>query len=324
MRWAVASLALLILAVPGLPPAAAQTAESSPYVAVFSDTFDADLGWEHPISDTSDGWFRIADGKVNDLPRMVWYASRLDANGGPGGYSNNVNAQLTSPAIVLPQGMSLYGIVLSLKGSSENGPDFLRLEWAPDTPEYAENWEELKRWTGGALASAYQQEVYSSAKFLAHTGPMTLRLVFVSNPTCDSNPGTPGASIDSDSAPGYTGPTDPTGPAPAPSDVDPGTPGSVVNPGETGQRCGATGAGWFIDSLQVMARRNFAALASPTAPRIALDAAGTGTVATNLISDMGKVLDFRIDDASATGGPFTSMAVLLMRSGSSDQLTVHL
>lgn len=379
MRRSLLAVALALLAAPALPPAAAQTAGTSPFVALYDDAFEANFGWtvadEDPASACSTGgvvpagqpcWFRLADGVVNSLPRMAWFAARRDGSGAPDGYGNDADPAsaadvvLTSREIQVPEGTSVRSLRVALKGSSQADADVLRLQWAPGAPDIANDWQTVGEWSGLELDQSYRLLELSSDKLRATQGAITVRFVFDADDTCDADPGTPGPAADPGSLPSVE--PDPAGPSADPGDptadppvapsvggtptADPGDPAGVASPGEGPDAVGCprhsnllqdgapnpdagtviTYSGWFIDHLQVVGRRDFVAQAGPSAPRIPVLAHATDPAAVNLIADMGKVVAFTLDESRTGGGPFSSMAVDLVRTGSSgaDRLTVTL
>lgn len=361
MRRSLLAFVLVALAVPALPPAAAQTAATSAFVPLYDDAFEADFGWAvanaDPASACSTGaavpagqacWFRVADGKVNDQPRMAWYAARLNATGVPSGYGNDganttMDAVLTSREVQIPEGTSMRSVRVVVRGSSEAANDVLRLQWAPGAPDIANEWETLQEWSGSDLAASYRLQEYSSPKLRATEGAVTLRFVFDANGTCDSDPGEPGPTPVTGNLPstGLTpNPGDPTAEEPVPPSVDgepspdAGDPTGVVSPGEAedlascrdlepfdngpNANFGTASAylGWFLDHVQVVGRRDFVAAAGTSAARVPLSAHSSEPASVNLITDMGKLVEFTLDESRASGGPFSSVAVRLERGTS--------
>lgn len=319
------ALLLLLALVPAVPTVTAQG--TAPALAVlFDDGFDLDYGWSTPaVAPTADGWHPLVDtarpeGNDGEIPRRTWYAAKLTDAGGPGGYSNAVNVALTSPGIEIPTGFSARSILVVLSGSSEpdgnpdagtvGAEDLLQLQWALGPPGTATDFETLRSWSGKDLEATYAAFEVTSPKFLAAHGPITIRFRFQSDATCDSDPASNGPTPPSAEPPTPPGAGDSAEQLNCPNDGTPGSP--------------ATYAGWFLDRVVVVGRRDFVASADPTAAHKVVDGQSADTATVDLIADRGKLLEFRFDESSTPKAPFDDVLVRLTRRDSTDLLAVSM
>lgn len=332
MRTVVALLLLLSL-IPASLPVAAQDSGSPPaLVSLLSDEFDLEFGWTTPaVTNTQDGWHKIYDGvDANGNPiRRGWYASRLTEAGAPNGYSNNVNAVLTSPPIQVPANVDLRSIEASVRGSSQSGPDVLSLQWAPGEPGIASQWQTLFTWTGFDQPQSYRLADATSVGLQGVSdSTITVRFVFTSNGTCDADPASDGPS--SGTPPTVTEPGVDPGTTP-PTVTPPGaTPGTPPGAGDTAEQVNCpqdglgprTYVGWHIDRVRVIARRDFVASAAPGSEHQVIPLPSTEARTVDLIGMRGDLLDFRIDETASSRAPFDGVLMRMTRDGTSDVLGV--
>lgn len=283
----VAAVALLGLgALPVVPMAAAQAAPPPAMAVVYSDDFTTASWTSSSGPGNVDGeWHSVIDGTGADA-RKGWYAGRATSTGDAAGYSDSTNVRLTSPALAMPEGWIPRSLAVTLRGSSEAGADLLTVEWAPIVDAPDSQWRPMGSFSGADLQDEYRVRETTAGSFQDHRGPFFVRLRFTADAACDSDP-----------EPG-------TLPGPA-GMLDAGT-----------EPCG--GIGWFVDRVDLVARRDFTALAEPGAPRVPVEA-GAAAVAIDLLADAGKLLEFRLDPGQVTvPAGVDSMLVRLDRQASAD------
>jgi MYXO-CTERM domain-containing protein len=309
MRTVVALLLLLSLLPAALPVASAQTSGSPPALgALLSDDFDLEFGWTttpaQPLANTANGWHKVYDGVNSEgTPiRRGWFASRLTAEGVPNGYGNGVTATLTSPAIQVPSNFDVRSVEATVRGSSEDGADLLQLQWAPGEPAVATQWQTLHTWTGYEQPQSYRVEDATSTGLQGAAGAITIRFVFTSDGSCDSDPGT------------GTGPS----PGPPPSA---GEAADEFNCPQDGLAA-RTYVGWHIDRVRVIGRRDFVAAAPATSEHQVITLPGTESTTVDLIAMRGDLLDFRVEETGFARAPFDSVLMRLTRDGTPDVLGV--